>query len=78
METQTYWGCERCRRHGAVEHEEHAGVWEVYIKVVDAHHAASEGRCIDPDYIRVSKEPFQLVMVDIIDVPTAADTEDTP
>lgn len=34
---RTYWFCERCRAKGAVQHEAHAGVWEVYQKLIAAH-----------------------------------------
>lgn len=30
--------CSKCRRTFAVTHAKNAGVWEVYIKIVQAHH----------------------------------------
>lgn len=48
-----YWYCERCKRSGQVAHDAHAGVWEVYTHVMDAHHAATMGGCEERYYIRV-------------------------
>jgi hypothetical protein len=34
---RTYWFCERCWAKGSVQHDSHAGVWEVYEKLIRAH-----------------------------------------
>lgn len=61
MDTITYWHCERCDQRGAVSHDAHEGVWQVYTQVVDAHHAKAAGGCLDVNYVRVSGAPFTVL-----------------
>ena len=35
------WYCDECLKSGEVEFDDHAGVWEGYTAVSDAHHRAS-------------------------------------
>lgn len=55
----THWYCERCQRSGQVEHAPDAGVWQVFVQIIDAHHKAF--LCIDPNYIRTWKEQLEEV-----------------
>lgn len=56
--TVTHWYCERCQRSGDVTHAPDAGVFEVFVDVIDAHHKAFV--CIDADTIRTwQDEPQQ-------------------
>jgi hypothetical protein len=52
---RTYWFCERCDKKGSVQHDAHAGVWEVYQSISAAHE--KKGRplgCFGLQKVRVS------------------------
>jgi hypothetical protein len=42
---RTFWACDRCWLHGSIEHDAHAGIWEVIEALSVAHRDSSGDRC---------------------------------
>lgn len=56
MPRQAWW-CEDCGARGYVDHDEHAGVYEVLHAIGDDHREKREGKC-DGMHIRVQNEAW--------------------
>lgn len=53
----TYWWCERCGARGECQMAKHAGVWEGFNTVIEAHDVAMPDCTGGLNAIRVSMEP---------------------
>lgn len=55
--TRQAWWCEDCAARGYVDHDQHAGVWQVFTAIKDDHSRLADSDC-HGDRIRVQNEAW--------------------